>query len=375
MHRLPTIYKRTETGAIQEWTIEIDGDKFRTISGQVGGKSTPSKFTICKGKNTGKKNATTAEQQALKQAEAKRRLKLEADYREKIEDIDDPTIWKSPMLAEEFFDDKTKIEVELTYPVWAQPKLDGMRCIFKKDGAFSREGNPILVVDHIAEALKPFFDKYPDIEFDGELYNHELKDDFDTLISIARKGKATPERLADAKAKIQYWIYDIRDTTKTFDERNEFIRNLFYTSKVTNEDLLPIVVVETQHIKNREELDGCYDTWGEEGYEGMMIRNNTFYEFKRTWNLLKRKEFITVDLKPVDITEGIGNRSGGAGKFWFEMDGIKFEAGIRGGEDKYKDYLARKEYWMKIPFTLRYQGLTPKGRPRFPVVIGPRNYE
>ena len=44
MKTLPTLYSRTNTGAIQEWTIEIDGDKYRTVYGQVDGKKIDSKI-------------------------------------------------------------------------------------------------------------------------------------------------------------------------------------------------------------------------------------------------------------------------------------------------------------------------------------------
>ena len=51
-----TIYKKTATGATQQWTIEVEGNKLRSISGQVGGKLTTASWTECFGKNTGKAN-------------------------------------------------------------------------------------------------------------------------------------------------------------------------------------------------------------------------------------------------------------------------------------------------------------------------------
>ena len=41
-----------------------------------------------------------------------------------------------PMLAHKY-DEK---RVDWSKPVWMQPKLDGVRCVFTKDGAFSRTG-------------------------------------------------------------------------------------------------------------------------------------------------------------------------------------------------------------------------------------------
>jgi DNA ligase-1 len=372
MSTLPTIYKRTSAGKVQEWTIEIENDKYRAISGQSAGKKVISAWTTCKGKNIGKANATTGAEQATKEAEAKRRLKLEAEYRESVDDIDDPTIWKVPMLADEFRNDKTKKEVDIKYPVWVQPKLDGMRAIDEKEGVFSREGNPIVVAIHIHEELVVYLEK---IEFDGELYNHEYKDDFDALISIAKKGKATPERLAVAKEKLQYHVYDIRDTTKIFSERYKILSEVVAAITAANPNTM-IRLVDTRKVENRKELDDYYEEKLAEGYEGIMIRNDVNYHYDRTSDLLKRKEMITEDFDLIRVLEGKGNRGGMAGKFVFMKDGKEFEAGLRGGVIKYTEWWNNRENLEgKSKWTVRYQNLTPDGIPRFPVVVAQRNYE
>ena len=82
--KLETIYKKTKTGATQEWTIEVVGNKYRTHSGQVGGVITTNEWTIVYGKNTGKLNETTDKEQTMKEAVAKRTKKLESGYFENI---------------------------------------------------------------------------------------------------------------------------------------------------------------------------------------------------------------------------------------------------------------------------------------------------
>ena len=77
--KLSTLYKKTTTGATQLWDIEVFRNKFRTISGQLGGKKITNKWTQCQGKNVGKANATTSEEQALKEALAKHQKKLKKD--------------------------------------------------------------------------------------------------------------------------------------------------------------------------------------------------------------------------------------------------------------------------------------------------------
>ena len=85
--KLPTLYKKTTIGKTQTWEIEVSGNKFRTISGQADGKKITNNWTVCQGKNVGKKNATTGEEQALKEAEAKHKKKLEAGYHLNLKNI------------------------------------------------------------------------------------------------------------------------------------------------------------------------------------------------------------------------------------------------------------------------------------------------
>ena len=54
------------------------------------------------------------------------------------------------MLAHVYNDES---QIDWTEPVWMQPKLDGVRCLFTKDGAFSRTGKQFMNVQHIEEDL------------------------------------------------------------------------------------------------------------------------------------------------------------------------------------------------------------------------------
>ena len=144
--KLETIYKKTKTGATQEWTIEVSDNKYRTHSGQVGGQITTNAWTVVYGKNIGRANATTDNEQAMAEAVAKRTKKLESGYFEDVNNINEQQYFE-PMLAAKWEDYKDKIQ----YPIFSQPKLDGIRCIVTKDGMFSRNGKPIISAPHIYE--------------------------------------------------------------------------------------------------------------------------------------------------------------------------------------------------------------------------------
>jgi len=370
---LSPIYKRTSTGKVQSWLVEVEGNKYRTVAGQLDGKKVTSEWTVCKGKNPGKKNATTDEEQALKEALAKRRLKLEGEYRKTVDEIDNRDFYE-PLLAKDYKEYTDR--VVFSDGIWSQPKLDGVRCIIRKDGMFSRNGKPFVAAPHIFASFKEIFEIEPDLEFDGELYNHTLKADFDTLISLIKQSKPTADDLKKSEEKVQYWIYDVRLKDLNFEERNEKIKGYFKVNKPFYLHRY-IKYVDTAKIKNQETLDLHYAAYLEDGFEGQMVRlKGEGYEFKRSVNLLKRKEFLDEDFLILDIKEGEGNRSGMAGRMCFEREGKPFDANMRGGVEQYKDWLVNKaDYINKKKATVRYQNLTPDGIPRFPVVVGVRDYE
>jgi len=180
--KLPMLFARTNTGAIQTWTIEVDGNKYRTHYGQLDGAIQITEWTLCVGKNTGKKNATSNEDQAVKEAKATWKKKKESGYFEKITDIDGVS-FTEPMLAKNYDDYKD----DLKYPVYSQPKLDGIRCVVKKDGMWSRNGKPIVSAPHVLVALKDFFVKFPNAILDGELYADKFANDFNAICIVNSK--------------------------------------------------------------------------------------------------------------------------------------------------------------------------------------------
>ncbi len=175
MIKQPTLYKRTSTGKIQTWFIEIDGGSYRTTSGQQGGKLVTSLWTVAEAKNVGRSNETSPEEQALLETEAIYTKKLEqGGYFRTIEEIDDDRGFFEPMLAHPF--DPTRLpEGERFY---VQPKFNGIRCVARKSGLWSRKGKKFVNCPHIEEELKPFFETWPDAILDGELYNHDYRSDF-----------------------------------------------------------------------------------------------------------------------------------------------------------------------------------------------------
>jgi len=358
MESLNTLYKQDSKGKTRSWTVQYEDAKWRTVAGIHNGTMVTSEWRKAEPKNVGKKNETTGSTQAILECEAKHQKRLESGYFSNVEDIGKSTLFK-PMLATDF----AKLKKPLQFPVISQPKLDGIRCIARADGLWSRSGKAHLSVPHVWEAIKNIFIRFPNLILDGELYNHDLKDDFNSIVSMVRKSKPTQEDLDRSASLVQYHVYD------TYNDEDFAARRLSVVRicRMANADC--IVPVQNRWVESLEDLNLTYSEYIGKGYEGQMIRIPTsLYENKRSNNLMKRKEFITEEFDVSGVEEGLGNWSGCVKRFnLYGADGLKFNAGVRGTQAQLSDLLNNKECpsWA----TLRYFELTPDGIPRFPVVI------
>ena len=364
MKQFPTLYSRTSTGAIQQWDILVEGDTYFTRYGQVGGLIQETNPTVALPTNVGRSNERNGEQQAVFEAEAMHKKKIESGYFENISDIDNE-IFVEPQLAKKYEDYKDDIK----FPVYSQMKLDGIRAVTSKKGMFTRNGKKHVSCPHIMEALKPFFDKFPDAILDGELYCDKLNNDFNKICSLVKKSKPTQDDIKESASTIEYWVYDLVDTKKKFSDRSEFLKTCLSGDK--------IVIVPTVKVDNKNKLDELYGEYLDKGFEGQMVRLDGCYENKRSKFLLKRKEFQDSEWKILDVIEGVGNRSGMAGNMTFiTKEGEKFNSNLKGDRALMKDYLVNKEKYIGQMATIRYFNLTERGVPRFPFVYSVRgDYE
>jgi len=357
---LQSLYKRDSKGKIRIWTVEVGYDSddvagIRSISGTVDGEKITSVWNMSEAKNVGRANATNAREQAEAEAQSQWTKKADKEYFTNVADIDSYEIFK-PMLAHDF----TKTPVEDGY---TQPKLDGIRCIVDRHGMHTRGGKPINSCPHIWESLKPIIDANPNIVLDGELYNHELKANFEKIVSLVRKVKCRPEEIAESAELVEYHIYDMydhNDTDKLFTDRSQWLAD--------NVSGNMVVLVHTDVASNSAEIDRLYGEYTEAGYEGQMVRQNAPYQCKRSKSLLKRKEFITEEFDVVEVVEGQGAWTGYAKRFVLALpDGTQFGSGVRGSQAKLKELLEAEEKptWV----TCRFFEYSNDGVPRFPVVI------
>jgi len=287
---------------------------------------------------------------------------------------------KKPMLA---YPVSAK-PIDYSKPTFIQPKLDGVRCVIQRESdfpgqeylasfsvkAYSRTGKEWKNIDHILGQLKPFFFKYPDVILDGELYNHDLRDDFEKIISLVRKTKPTAEDRVEASELTQFHCYDIIDEMLPYNQRMEFISQflmLFGSS---------IHIIDTIRVLDEDEAQSIHRSNLKKGYEGSIVRTNDTYACKRSHNLRKFKDFHDAEATLTGWVEGKGKRIGTIGKFTaVDSEGNEFGMPVM---DKFKILQANFETmkdWVGLEATFTYFERTKANSYRHPLFKAIRNYE
>ena len=273
------------------------------------------------------------------------------------------------MLAHKYNEDKAD------YPAFIQPKLDGVRCLFTAKGAFSRANNRFMNVEHIEQALKPFFAKNPTAILDGELYNHGLKDDFEKIISLVKKKKPTDQDKAEAKELVQYHIYDVASMTiGTYTDRY-----LFILAEQSLKNKACLQVIDNNLVLDFDDAIKMHKKNLKLGYEGSMYRTPSGkYKGTRSWDLMKFKDFHDDEATIVGYDIGQGKRTGTLGKFiMMDDDGNTFGCPPGKGYN-YKDLanmLNNITNYIGERATFTYFERTKAGSYRHPHFKCLRNYE
>jgi len=278
-----------------------------------------------------------------------------------------------PMLAHKLNESK----IDWNKPVYIQPKLDGVRCVFTKDGAYSRTGKEFMNIEHIKKGLKDFFKACPWVILDGELYNHDLKNDFEKIISLVRKQKPTKQDRLEASQMMQYHVYDYMH------DGNYPHENLSYTNRLDNLTCSnmyneSIKYVKTNKVRFYDEAKAFHNLNLKNGYEGSILRTDTLYKHGRSWGLMKFKDFHDAEANIVNYEEGKGKRKGTLGKFIMQDDDGNIFGCPPGKGYNYSDMKCMLENIHKYigqRATFTYFQRTQAGSYRHPLFKTLRNYE
>jgi ATP-dependent DNA ligase len=418
----PTLYNTTiGTEREKQWSVEvleIDGEHYivRAQHGVRGGKLVIHDTDVNEGKNIGKSNATNPRQQAILEAERDWAKKMKQGYapenkptpilpkkklvrvaklgdlveaaeEQKTKDIlEEPKQSESkllkPMLALELDLDKPNIK----YPVYIQPKLDGVRCLVYMNGfsqlVFQSRQNTIYEpFEHLVPELTSLFSSFAsnkDLVIDGELYIHGAA--FEKITSIVRRAKSKHPEVST----IKYHIYDcfysgdghLAKNSIGYGSRYETLAKAFEKQTFHN-----LVLVETKVAKDMGDIEALHTHYTNlsSPYEGIMLRNkdSPYKQQGRSKDLLKYKKFHDDEFVVIGHHEGTGAHKGTP---IFECsskakEGKTFSVTMHGTIDSRKQMLEHvKGYYGKL-LTVKYQEISADGAPRFPVGICFRDYE
>ena len=367
---LPKLFKKTSTGAIQTWCIWTEGNVIKTAFGQLDGKIQETSDTINEGKNTGRSNATTAEQQAELEARSYFDKKKQKNY---VEDLSRAKNDETDIPSENGIDvilahTYAKQGHKIKYPAYIQKKFDGLRCIAIVDNGvatlWTRTRKPIYGLPHIQRELERMFPDHHYI-FDGEGFTTELV--FEDILSYARQ-----EEPKNGCEQVEYHIYDLVNGNpykERLAELTEVLGKLDPSS--------PIKLVETKLVGSEDEAMELTQSFIESKYEGSILRNaNGLYVGKRSYDLQKLKSFEDAEFDIVGFSEGRAKLQGSIGSFILKTaEGITFNAKLKGDLSYLKTCFEHPEIWQNKRMTVQYQGMSAYNVPRFPVAIRIREDE
>tara|TARA_R100001163_G_C5007042_1_gene154222 strand:- start:79 stop:915 length:837 start_codon:yes stop_codon:yes gene_type:complete len=267
---------------------------------------------------------------------------------------------------------------DITYPAVGQRKFDGVRCLATIDdngdvSLKSRKGKEFPHMKHLRQQIAGLRD-IPDGGFlDGELYSDTLT--FQEVVGLVRRETLKPGD-EDKLKQISYRLYDIYDPAdpkKGFADRyNKLALLAFQFSNKPN-----LIITENTRLENPSDVQKYHDQFVNEGYEGIMVRNNhgEYGLNKRSKHLQKYKVFFDQEFEIVGYEEGTGNDVGTVIWTCMTEEGNLFNVRPKGTREERAKYFQNATDYMGATLTVRYFEMTDDGIPRFPVGITIRNYE
>ena len=326
---------------------------------KLGGSWVTTQYTA-KGKNVGRSNETTPEEQAVLENVSKSKRKIDKGYvktkKAAVAPATNALGLKKPMLATSL--DKVKPESIEWDTAFVQPKLDGHRALFVDGVLYSRSGK-VINLPHIVDAINA--SDRQGLHLDGELYLHgKTLQELGSLIK-----KLTPE-----SEQVEYHIYDVVDENASFSERTEDFEEGYH------EFHPKIVVNPTYDVYDMEEVTMLHKKWREAGYEGTMLRFGTdgYGTDKRSRKLLKVKEFHDAEFKVVGYEEGKPYIRGDEVyqvPVWIceTEDGAKFNVTANGTMQQKDDQWIERDQLVGNLLTVKFHNMSKDNIPQLPIAL------
>ena len=373
----PMLYKNTMQWQVQLLEVEASTMTVAIVVtfGKIGGKLQTQTKEVTSGK-AGRDVCA----QAILLAD-----RMYTDKREKTGYTDNPHMDNTsvsvmhapiyPMLAQTYSDKRKK---NIRFPCIGQPKWDGIRCISHVDPMEgvtlrSRRGVNFFNMNHIRNDLMVLFERMqrgPTFYIDGELYSHDLS--FEDISGAVRSKTANDTTNTSQLSYVIYDCFDVHENRKA-DSFESRYRELVEHLTPSNSCFAHLILCPSVTIQQKEDIDVLHDAYVKDGFEGLILRNvdSVYAPDKRSYDLQKYKKFDDAEFTIVGFKEGTGVDKGLV--IW-TCRGVNCEFDVRPSESfsKRKELFDNGTQYLGKQLTVRYNGLTRDGCPRFPVGKGIR---
>jgi len=352
MKKWPRLYKKSKTEAIVIVDIETQGDKIKVTTGQLDGQKIDH-WTTCVPKNTGKANVTTAEEQAIKEAEAKWVKKKKGGY---VEDPSGELIVKLPMKVKKYSDQKQNI----IFPCFLSRKLNGINGEFRLENGelklYSRGGDEYPMLEHMREEILAAMEFFGTKTLNGEIYKHGMHLQ-DITSAVKKHNKNTPS--------LEFHIFEIPDNSMEYKDKLKLL-NTWDNSKWDF-----VKVVRAIEAYDHNEIEKYHDFIVEKGFEGIVIRNpDCIYEYNvRSSQVFKHKKPQDAEYKIV----GYNIDKNGHPVFECTTGEHGFKVKIKGTDAERKAIAKEAQDWIGQWLKIEFEMLSKDNKPLKPVGLGLRS--
>lgn len=245
----------------------------------------------------------------------------------------------------------------LKYPVRVDIKQDGVRATYHMGMLKTRNGNEIKGYDSILESCKKLCADNPARMLEGELKAKTLIDTMKQLNKI--RGKDTSDFVYVLFDKLEH----LKDQTNQF-QRLEELKTLVNANPIPN-----ILLNEYKECKNSEELVEYFMEQHNKGEEGVVVKIDAPYEFKRSKHWLKLKLFLSEDLSIIRCEEGTGRNENRLGAFVVLYEGKEINVGTGFSDEQRIEYWDNRDMMLGQIIEVSFKQLTPDGSFQFPSFV------
>ncbi len=401
--RLPALYRIGALGKVRVWFIVFNGSQLMSYWGteedyKAGTlQSSPIPILL-------NASGRTVHEQALLEAQSRWKTKHDKEgYSEQI--MSGTILTGGAILANEWKPEKGIKR----FPVWVQPKLDGVRC--RAHIEYSEEGSQVKVelisrnkmvithFDHIRREilqLTPYIQKviseafpgmYPIFRLDGELYDQRVP--FQLLSGMTRTSAA--KVISEKEMQVKYHIFDLvvspPEKELTYDERATLLFRA-YSAYITERQAggeSSLCMLNSYSVGSIPEILQKHDEFVQQRYEGLIIRHIggrteterklSYYKRGKSAGLLKYKHFQDSEGLVIGAEQATGDEQGAVIWQLQAKNGAVFWCRPKGAVDhrieEYKLWISSggKAFYGQL-YRYRYQELTDAGVPRFPRGLG-----